>query len=67
MMHFFAPLIVALATAFGASLGHAEVRIGVAAPLTGPMGWAEGELRRPPRLRSPTSTPRAVSSASRSR
>jgi branched-chain amino acid transport system substrate-binding protein len=41
MKHFFVRLIIALAAAFGtASLGHAEVRIGLAAPLTGPMAWA---------------------------
>jgi branched-chain amino acid transport system substrate-binding protein len=43
MMHFFAPLIVAVAAAFGASLGHAEVRIGLAVALTGTNAWFGGE------------------------
>jgi branched-chain amino acid transport system substrate-binding protein len=40
MMHFSAPFIVALGTAFGASVGHAEIRVGLAAALTGPLAWA---------------------------
>jgi branched-chain amino acid transport system substrate-binding protein len=46
MMHFFVPFILALATAFRASLGHTEVRIGLAAPLTGPMAWAGDQIGR---------------------
>jgi branched-chain amino acid transport system substrate-binding protein len=46
MMNFIAPLIVALAAAFGtASLGHAEVPIGLAAPLTGSMAWGGVETK----------------------
>jgi branched-chain amino acid transport system substrate-binding protein len=47
MKCFFARLIVALAAAFGASLGHAEVRIGLAAPLTGGMAWFGEQSQRP--------------------
>jgi branched-chain amino acid transport system substrate-binding protein len=40
MKHFLAPLIVALGATFGtASLVHAEILIGVPAPLTGGMSW----------------------------
>jgi branched-chain amino acid transport system substrate-binding protein len=46
MRHFFAPFILALTAAFGAPLGHAEVRIGLAAPLTGPMAWAGAVTQR---------------------
>jgi branched-chain amino acid transport system substrate-binding protein len=47
MKHFFTPLIVGLATAFGgAPLGHAEIRIGLAAALTGPMAWAGAGLEQ---------------------
>jgi branched-chain amino acid transport system substrate-binding protein len=49
-MHFFASLIVALATAFGASLGHAEVRIGLAAPVTGSVAWGGVEMHDGARL-----------------
>ena len=44
MTHPFSTFIVALAAAFGALPGHAEVRIGLAVPLTGPMAWAGGRV-----------------------
>jgi ABC-type branched-subunit amino acid transport system substrate-binding protein len=50
MTHYFSAFIVALAAAFGASLSHAEVRIGLAVPLTGPMAWAGVEWRKARRL-----------------
>jgi branched-chain amino acid transport system substrate-binding protein len=40
-------LIVALAPAFGASVGHADVQIGLAAPLTGGMAWFGEQSQRP--------------------
>ncbi|HEY6703037.1 MAG TPA: ABC transporter substrate-binding protein, partial [Xanthobacteraceae bacterium] len=45
MMNFIAPLIVAVATAFGASLGHAEIRIGLAVPLTGSSAWGGVDIK----------------------
>jgi branched-chain amino acid transport system substrate-binding protein len=39
MAHFFVTSIVALAAAFGASLCHAKVRIGLSVPRTGTYGW----------------------------
>ena len=44
MTHLFSTFIVALAATFGALPGHAEVRIGLAVPLTGPMAWAGGRV-----------------------
>jgi branched-chain amino acid transport system substrate-binding protein len=44
MMRLIAPLI-ALATAFGASLGHAEIRVGLAAPLTGSSAWGGVDIK----------------------
>jgi branched-chain amino acid transport system substrate-binding protein len=40
MKQFLVRLIVALAAAFGASVGHAEILIGLATPLIGPYAWA---------------------------
>jgi Periplasmic binding protein len=45
MKRFLARLIVALTAAFGASVGHAEIQIGVATPLTGPRAWAGEQVR----------------------
>jgi branched-chain amino acid transport system substrate-binding protein len=45
MKDFLAQLIVALAATYGASLGHAEVRIGVATALTGPFAWTGEQTR----------------------
>jgi hypothetical protein len=47
MMHSFAPSIVALATAFGASLGHAKVRIGLRPPKSTSRRAPPGRLRAP--------------------
>jgi branched-chain amino acid transport system substrate-binding protein len=45
MRHSVGRLIIALAAAFGAPLGHAEIQIGVATPLTGPRAWAGEQVR----------------------
>jgi branched-chain amino acid transport system substrate-binding protein len=39
MAHLFSTFIVAVTAVFGASLGHAEVRIGLSVPRTGTYGW----------------------------
>ena len=45
MKDFFAQLIVALAATYGASLGHAEVRVGVATAVTGHFAWVGEQTR----------------------
>jgi branched-chain amino acid transport system substrate-binding protein len=47
MKHLFGLVILALATGFGSvSLVHAEVLIGVPAPITGPLTWVGEEIER---------------------
>jgi branched-chain amino acid transport system substrate-binding protein len=45
LARFMVPVAVVVAMLMAAP-GHAEVRIGLAAPLTGPMGWAGGDTER---------------------
>ena len=47
MSRFLAHLIAALGATFGtASLAHADILIGVPAPITGPLAWGGEELER---------------------
>jgi branched-chain amino acid transport system substrate-binding protein len=46
MKRFLAQLIAALGVAFGAPLAHADILIGVPAPITGPLAWGGEELER---------------------